>query len=478
MLSLLLALAMGTGSGPGTTITFGGPITIALVDGGIPVTGDFYPAVQPVQMNGGWVVLDAGVTVTNFPASQPVTGTFYQATQPVSLATAPTTPVTGTFYQATQPVSIASMPSTPVTGTFWPATQPVSQSGNWQAWVNVDGGTVAVSNFPASQPVTGTFFQATQPVSLATAPTTPVTGTFWQSTQPVSVASMPSTPVTGTFFQATQPVSLATAPTTPVTGTFWQATQPVSGTVAVSSAPTTAVTGTFFQATQPVSIASMPSTPVTGTFFQATQPVSAASLPLPSGASTAAKQPALGTAGSAASDVITVQGVASMTAIKTDGSGVTQPVSGTFFQATQPVSIASMPSTPVTGTFFQATQPVSVVGNNPCQNPSSTLLGVSGSTSGTTAVQVIAASGATKIYLCSMTVTGVSGTTPTFSLVTGTGTNCATGQVVLMGAWTTTANTIYPFAPPVAITPSSSALCYLDTGTTPIQRYTITYVQQ
>lgn len=37
----------------------------------------------------------------------------------------------------------------------------------------------------------------------------------------------------------------------------------------------------------------------------------------------------------------------------------TVPVSGTFYQATQPVSIASMPSTPVTGTFWQATQPVS-----------------------------------------------------------------------------------------------------------------------
>lgn len=35
------------------------------------------------------------------------------------------------------------------------------------------------------------------------------------------------------------------------------------------------------------------------------------------------------------------------------------PVSGSFFQATQPVSIASMPTTPVTGTFWQATQPVS-----------------------------------------------------------------------------------------------------------------------
>ncbi|MES2904407.1 MAG: hypothetical protein V4696_09510, partial [Pseudomonadota bacterium] len=42
----------------------------------------------------------------------------------------------------------------------------------------------------------------------------------------------------------------------------------------------------------------------------------------------------------------------------------TVPVSGTVgvtgaYQATQPVSIASMPSTPVTGTFWQATQPIS-----------------------------------------------------------------------------------------------------------------------
>jgi hypothetical protein len=60
-----------------------------------------------------------------------------------------------------------------------------------------------------------------------------------------------------------------------------------------------------------------------------TQPISASSLPLPTGAATAAKQPALGTAGSASADVITVQGIASMTALKVDGSAVTQPVSGT-----------------------------------------------------------------------------------------------------------------------------------------------------
>lgn len=48
---------------------------------------------------------------------------------------------------------------------------------------------------------------------------------------------------------------------------------------------------------------------------------------LPTGAATAAKQPALGTAGAASADVITVQGVASMTALKVDPSGVTSPVS-------------------------------------------------------------------------------------------------------------------------------------------------------
>lgn len=58
-----------------------------------------------------------------------------------------------------------------------------------------------------------------------------------------------------------------------------------------------------------------------------TQPISAASLPLPSGAATSAKQPALGTAGTASADVITIQGKAGMTAVKVDGSAVTQPIS-------------------------------------------------------------------------------------------------------------------------------------------------------
>jgi hypothetical protein len=79
-----------------------------------------------------------------------------------------------------------------------------------------------------------------------------------------------------------------------------------------------------------------------------TQPVSAASLPLPSGASTSAKQPALGTAGAASADVITIQGVASMTAVKVDGSAVTQPVSGTV--TTSPPANASTNVAQISGT--------------------------------------------------------------------------------------------------------------------------------
>jgi hypothetical protein len=101
--------------------------------------------------------------------------------------------------------------------------------------------------------------------------------------------------------------------------------------------------------------------PVSGTFFQATQPVSAASLPLPSGAATETTLAAVESDTTAiAASVASIDGKNPALVsgrVPVDGSGVTQPVSGTFWQATQPVSIAS--SVPVTGTFFQATQPVS-----------------------------------------------------------------------------------------------------------------------
>ena len=109
--------------------------------------------------------------------------------------------------------------------------------------------------------------------------------------------------VTGSFYQATQPVSIATP--VAVTGTFWQTTQPVSGSLTVSGS----VSVSNFPATQPVS-GTVTANAGTGTFV-----VSAASLPLPSDAATAVKQPALGTAGTASTDVLSVQGIAGGTAL-------------------------------------------------------------------------------------------------------------------------------------------------------------------
>ena len=59
---------------------------------------------------------------------------------------------------------------------------------------------------------------------------------------------------------------------------------------------------------------------VTGTFWQATQPVSASALPLPTGAATEAKQPAFGTAGTPSADVVSVQGVSGGEPIEVTGT--------------------------------------------------------------------------------------------------------------------------------------------------------------
>lgn len=173
------------------------------------------------------------------------------------------------------------------------------------------------------------------------------------SAVPVSIASIPSHAVTnaGTFA-----VQVTSAPTTAVTGTFWQTTQPVSlsslpalatgtntiGAVNIAAAQTLATvttvstltnqtqmngqaismgTGVRDAGTQRVTIATNDSVPVTGTFWQATQPVSIASMPT---------------------------------------TAVTGPLTDTQLRASAvPVSLASVPSHPVTnaGTFaVQATQ--------------------------------------------------------------------------------------------------------------------------
>ncbi len=176
---------------------------------------------------------------------------------------------------------------------------PAGSAALTDAELRADPVAVEVSNYPASQAVTGAFYQTTQPVSgpatdaqMRAAPI-PISGTVTVNVG-LTDTQLRATPlpVSGTFYQATQPVS----------GTFWQATQPVSAAalplpsgasteatlalikaktdnldVALSTRAVTGLTDTQLRAV---------AVPVSGTFYQATQPISAASLPLPSGAST------------------------------------------------------------------------------------------------------------------------------------------------------------------------------------------------
>lgn len=137
---------------------------------------------------------------------------------------------------------------------------------------------------------------------------------------------------------AQNPISIAQVGTTAVGSTV-----PVSGSVTatqgtgsnlhvvVDTAPSTAVTNAGTFAVQAAESGTWNITNVSGT------------VSLPTGASTAAKQPALGAAGTASTDVITIQGIASMTKLlvtpdlpasaststkQSDGSQKTQIVDG------------------------------------------------------------------------------------------------------------------------------------------------------
>jgi hypothetical protein len=94
-------------------------------------------------------------------------------------------------------------------------------------------------------------------------------------------------------------------------------TQPVSGSVTVTQATAANLNATVTGTVAATQSGTWNVNNVSGT------------VSLPTGASTSAKQPALGTAGTASADVITVQGIAGATAVIVDGSGSTQPVSGT-----------------------------------------------------------------------------------------------------------------------------------------------------
>ena len=207
------------------------------------------------------------------------------------------------------------------------------------------GGALKVDASATTQPVSGAFYQATQPVSLAAS--VAVTGTFWQATQPVS----------GTFYQATQPISAASLPLPALA-----ATSTLQSTINTTL-------GSPFQAGASIGNTSFIATQATAANLNATVTGSVtanAGTNLNTSALATSANLTAGTQQTQITDGTRVGTVkaASTASVATDTALVvaispnnTVPVSGTFYQGTQPVSIAA--SVAVTGTFWQATQPVS-----------------------------------------------------------------------------------------------------------------------
>jgi hypothetical protein len=214
--------------------------------------------------------------------------------------------------------------------------------------------------------------------------TQPVSGVFWQATQPISATSLPlptnAAQETGGNLatiaaaldvgQETMSNSLAVViasdqSTVPVSGTFWQATQPISGTVTSNQGTANAtpwneniaqVGGATFTLGQQPAAASLPIVLTAAQLTTLTPPAAITGFALDTSvngvivgqASTTSGQKGpmvQGAVTSAAPGYTNAQtsplSLTTVGALRTDASATTQPVSGTFWQTTQPVSIAA-----------------------------------------------------------------------------------------------------------------------------------------
>jgi hypothetical protein len=454
-----------------------------ITNASIPVTGTFYQSTQPVSLAStvNTSILNPSTFVTNFPASQAVTGTFWQTTQPVSFSGTvqssilnPSTYVTN--FPATQAVTFSGTvsssilnPSTYITNSslpvtfsstvnssilnpstyFYPSVQAVSGSVTASvintsstpifidAPVVQDTGNSTTTPLGSNATFTGTAFYmndfASWSVTIFADQASAANGlkiqwsndgSNWdfvdQTTYAASVGNMITfgrkahyvrlvytngASAQGTFRVSAfaqpfavrqtrkfigsaltdqdtgQVVMAALQGHTTVGGGSWvdvkvnpsgALSADVTGTVAVTQSTSPwVVSGTINSSTlNPSSYITNASIPVTGTFWQTTQPIS--------GTVTAN----LGTG-----STVAISGLVNTSSFITNTS---IPVTGTFYQATQPVSLAatvntsvlnastyitntSMPTTPVTGTFWQSTQPVSIAAtlNTSVLNPSS-----------------------------------------------------------------------------------------------------------
>lgn len=512
------------------TLAVSGPLTDAqLRASAVPVSGTFFQATQPVSgtvaatQSGTWTVQPGNTAnttawkVDGSAVTQPVSGTFWQATQPVS----------GTFFQATQPVSAASLPLPSLASTS------TKQSDGTQKTQIVDGsGNVVGStsnaldiNIKSGNPASITANAGTNLNTSALALDATLTGGTQKAiTRGGAKGATAAADVTSTANGAdhqgldvsVQNASIAvtgTVTTAPPSNASTNVAQLAGTTTSVNSGTKDAGTLRVVIATDQPQLTNKLLVTPDSVALPANQSVNlnqvvGTAADVNSGTKSAGTlrvvlatdQPALTNKLLVTPDSVALPANQSVNAAQFGGTNVStgtgaggagiprvtisndsslaanQSVNAAQVAGVAPVMTAA--STVAAAADRGLVVSISPNGGNPCANPSATLLGLAGVTSGTAAVQLVALSGSTKIYVCSVTITGVSGTSPTFSLKYGTGTACATGGVTLVGPFTSTANTVFRFESPAAVTPAGQALCYLDAGTLPVQNYNITYVQQ
>lgn len=336
----------------GTGGTF--PVTGTFWQATQPVSGTFWQATQPVSGTvtanigtSGSLALDA--SVTGLQVSQGSTtsgqkgglGLGAVTTAAPSYTTAQSSPLSLTTAGALR--VDASGSTQPVSGTI-----AATQSGTWTVQPGNTPNTTAwkVDGSAVTQPVSGTITAnaGTNLNTSALALDTSVNGLLLSQGSSTSgqkgtlaVGAVTTGAPTYTTTQ-TSPLSLTTAGALRVDASG--STQPVSGTVTANAG--TNLNTSLLALESGGNLATLAGGVSSSVFQENLKQVNGVTTLAGAGAvGTGAQRVAIGTdsgtiagsapgtAGTASSNVVTVQGITSMTAIKVDGSGVTQPVSGT-----------------------------------------------------------------------------------------------------------------------------------------------------
>lgn len=103
-----------------------------------------------------------------------------------------------------------------------------------------------------------------------------------------------------------------------------------------------------------------------------------------------------------------------------------------------------------------------------CNDPGATQMAAVVNVGAATTTQIVGApaQAGLRVHLCQITAS-LAGTTPTFKLVYGTGTNCATGQGDLTGAFAPTSGSLVTmgYGDDMIVAPAGNAICGTTTGT-------------